>query len=306
MAEPTRDELKAEIENGPLSAELAPFWADVFQPHPKPEMAWQTGILKPDAAFAIHAILTCRARTPYTGRSRADELGWGINWSYELVVAAKGKTPKEAMPPPPPRVIPRPNPDVPLPYPHEPAITFPAEMPIEVRRLHRIRHELVSQTDRGAAMLGAAYLDEALEEIFRAKLVDKTIKEGNTLLGRMLNPRGGVLGGFSARIDTALAMSLIGTHTHDDLHIIRDIRNDFAHDLEVGPLDQPLRFESASVAARCDRLWLPKEDHYAAHSKHTQEQAHLYHPRGQFIFAVYTIRHLLQTATWPAAPLRLI
>ena len=40
MAAPTREVLKVEVEHGPLAAELAPFWADVFEVHPKPEMAW--------------------------------------------------------------------------------------------------------------------------------------------------------------------------------------------------------------------------------------------------------------------------
>jgi hypothetical protein len=55
--EPTHDELKNEIENGPLAPELAPFWADVFGPHHKSELAWRIGILTPDAAFEIRKLL---------------------------------------------------------------------------------------------------------------------------------------------------------------------------------------------------------------------------------------------------------
>lgn len=47
----TLAELKAEIESGPLAADLAPFWADTFPFHPKVD---REGILKPDAAFEIH------------------------------------------------------------------------------------------------------------------------------------------------------------------------------------------------------------------------------------------------------------
>lgn len=58
---PTPAELKTEIETGPLAADLAPFWADVFA---EPGRA---GRLKPDAAFAIHQILTDPTRATKPG-----------------------------------------------------------------------------------------------------------------------------------------------------------------------------------------------------------------------------------------------
>lgn len=92
---PTPKELRAEIETGPLARELAPFWADVFPLEPEPEnvakpeeaenrgneqkwAAWRlhekwqrglgrVGLLKPDATYAIEAIL----RNPAAGRTKA-------------------------------------------------------------------------------------------------------------------------------------------------------------------------------------------------------------------------------------------
>jgi len=64
MSVPTPAQLKAEIEGGPFAAELAPYWADVFTAHPTlgSKLAYREGKLKPDAAFAIHRILTDRTR----------------------------------------------------------------------------------------------------------------------------------------------------------------------------------------------------------------------------------------------------
>lgn len=283
--EPTRDELKNEIENGPLATDLAPFWADVFGPHDKSELDWRIGILKPDAAFEIRKLLV--------ERGRSAELGWGDQWSYELVVAAKGKTPKEAAPPPPAPVPPPPASSAP--FRQEPMISFPPDMPPDIVRFHRIRLELLSQSDRGAAVLGGAYADTVLGEALKSKLRDLNLPNKETLHKRLFRHYG-PLSTFSARIDMAFALYLIGENTRHDLDIIRDIRNDFAHDLEVGSPDKGLTFLSESVAARCNNLWFPKNDYYAKHSTWLGKEAHLGHPRGQYVFSVFKIIYLIRTA----------
>jgi hypothetical protein len=85
---PSPADLRAEIETGPLAAELAPFWADVFGPHKtkRKELKWREGKLKPDAAEAIKVALTTLGPD---GRSRCDELGWSTGWTHKLVAQAK-------------------------------------------------------------------------------------------------------------------------------------------------------------------------------------------------------------------------
>jgi len=58
---PTPSELKTEITTGPLAADLAPFWADVFAED------FRAGRLKPDAAFEIHRVLTDPAQATKAG-----------------------------------------------------------------------------------------------------------------------------------------------------------------------------------------------------------------------------------------------
>jgi len=56
------------------------------------------------------------------------------------------------------------------------------------------------------------------------------------------------LGTFSARIDAAYCLGLLSKDENRDLHLIRKIRNDFAHKL----ID--MSFESQEIASRCREL----------------------------------------------------
>lgn len=97
------------------------------------------------------------------------------------------------------------------------------------------------ETDRAAAVLGAAYMDDYLEKVFRLKLradVPKTIFSNR-----------GPLGDFSGKIDLAFGLGWIHPLIRRSLHIIRDIRNDFAHDPNFR-----LSFSNQSVADRARSL----------------------------------------------------
>lgn len=82
---PTPEALVEEVERGPLAAELAPLWADVFERHPShgDKLAFREGRLKTDAAFEIHKRLT--ASGPGGGPSRSSALGWADSWDWKLV-----------------------------------------------------------------------------------------------------------------------------------------------------------------------------------------------------------------------------
>lgn len=79
------------------------------------------------------------------------------------------------------------------------------------------------ESDRGAAMIAAAYLDVASEGFIRSKVVVSDAAE-------KLFAYRGPLGDFSGRIEVAYALGWLDPELRSDLHIIRDIRNDFAHD----------------------------------------------------------------------------
>ena len=113
-----------------------------------------------------------------------------------------------------------------------------------IRFLYRIRDEFAKESDRGCALLAAAYLDSEL----------------GTLLGRLFTPQtsaeterlfefNGPAGTFSAKIDLAAALAAISPGTQRALHLVRKVRNEFAH------LDEPITFESPSVRDRVKAMW---------------------------------------------------
>lgn len=90
----------------------------------------------------------------------------------------------------------------------------------------RITEEIDKETDRAAAILAASYLDELLKELITSIMIDdhKVVEE---LIGQGDTP----LGTFSSRIKAAYCLSLIDRQEFNNLHLIRKIRNDFAHRL---------------------------------------------------------------------------
>lgn len=104
------------------------------------------------------------------------------------------------------------------------------------------RATLSPESDRGCALIAAAYLDSELEKLIRLALVDAP-RIADDLLGQ-----GRPLSTFSARIDLAYLLGLVGSRVHRDLHLIRRIRNDFGHD------HSPITFESDRIANRCKEL----------------------------------------------------
>lgn len=108
-------------------------------------------------------------------------------------------------------------------------------VPVQVTR---VRSMLTRESDRGCALTGAAFLDEALADLLRAHFVKDSASD------EMLD---GPLGSFSARIAMCRCLGLLSETTTRNLNLIRKIRNDFAHQVEVS-------FDSAPIAARCKEL----------------------------------------------------
>jgi DNA-binding MltR family transcriptional regulator len=108
-----------------------------------------------------------------------------------------------------------------------------------------IHEQLKEETDRGAALVGVAFLDELLERLLKSRMLEGKTTEG---LFEGSNP----LASFSARIDTAYSLGWIGPETHRELHLMRKIRNEFAH------VHTPVTFASDAIQNRCGALQIPK------------------------------------------------
>jgi len=86
-------------------------------------------------------------------------------------------------------------------------------------------NEFRTETDRAAVILGAAKLDELLRQILQAYLL--TVPSGRDELLSQEN----ALGTFSSKINISYRLGLIDAEFSRALHIVRKIRNFFAHEI---------------------------------------------------------------------------
>lgn len=84
--------------------------------------------------------------------------------------------------------------------------------------------EIASQTDRGAAIIAAAYVELALTTAMKCRLVNKPEEYKNWFV-----QEGAPFKTFNQRIIGGRALGLYAEDFEKDLHVIRDIRNQFAH-----------------------------------------------------------------------------
>ena len=79
-----------------------------------------------------------------------------------------------------------------------------------------------TESDRGAAVLAASYAENQLGLYLKEFMTDKSLCE-------KIFESNGVLSSFSQRIDFAQAFGFLTKELCQELHLIRKIRNHFAH-----------------------------------------------------------------------------
>ena len=109
---------------------------------------------------------------------------------------------------------------------------------------------LNNESERGAVLISASYLEEQLREIIAAFL--REIDASKRIMADGFNAP---LGTFAARIAASAALALITDHEYKDLQAIRKIRNRFAHnhrktflDQDIVDLCQNLKFSAPDYA----------------------------------------------------------
>jgi DNA-binding MltR family transcriptional regulator len=103
--------------------------------------------------------------------------------------------------------------------------------------------EFAKETDRACVILAAAMIEQALDVLIRTRLVPTPSQE-DPLLDGPYAP----LATFSAKIEASHRLGIISPGFARDLHLIRRIRNEFAHN--VTGCD----FTDASVRSRIAEL----------------------------------------------------
>jgi DNA-binding MltR family transcriptional regulator len=104
---------------------------------------------------------------------------------------------------------------------------------------HVLEQEFDRETDRGAAILAASLLDSALGSLLYNFLVPNPGKDDDLFDGPTAP-----LANFSARISVCYRLGLISQRMSRDLHLVRKIRNEFAHNI------QGATFSSTAIKTR--------------------------------------------------------
>jgi DNA-binding MltR family transcriptional regulator len=161
------------------------------------------------------------------------------------------------------------------------------------------------ESDRAAGVLGAALLDVQLQRVFRARLTSETPD-------RVFEFRG-PLGDFASRIDLAFGLGWIDSMTHADLHVVRGIRNDFAHQAdheltfdEQSITDRTKNFHSAQIMIQYVRELesvLPESDGKANAIAATR--ANFNRPRSRYTGAVGLLAEILASLEGASKPMPL-
>jgi mannitol operon repressor len=100
-------------------------------------------------------------------------------------------------------------------------------------RYNAFLDEFQQETDRAAAVLAAANLDNALLHVLSASIVG-----GKQATARLLG-RDRPLGSFGSRILACYCFGLISRDEFEELERVRKIRNDFAHEQHGFSFDAP-------------------------------------------------------------------
>jgi DNA-binding MltR family transcriptional regulator len=125
---------------------------------------------------------------------------------------------------------------------------------------------LVAENARGCALVAGALLDERLLELIQARMVPRaTANKFDSFFGGY-----GPLATFAARTHLAYLLGFIADNVYQDLCVIRDVRNRFAHSAE------DIDFNDNKIKTGCAKLL-----HYA--KQRASE------PQAQFIFATATL-----------------
>ncbi|MEF8733745.1 MAG: MltR family transcriptional regulator [Candidatus Accumulibacter meliphilus] len=111
------------------------------------------------------------------------------------------------------------------------------------QEIKAFRKGLTAESDRGSALFATAYLDKAISDllylsvVYEPKKVKKDLFDFNSPLGT-----------FSSRIKMAYYLGKISKEVRQDLDLLRDIRNRFAHHPSV------VSFDDEKIANKCREL----------------------------------------------------
>jgi hypothetical protein len=99
-------------------------------------------------------------------------------------------------------------------------------------------------SDRAAGIVAGSIAETRLEQALQSRLRPPDTSKLREIVQQLFRPSG-ALGLFSTKIDLAYLIRLLSDEAYKDLTNIKNIRNDFAHDLDQDTFDVP------SIRDRC-------------------------------------------------------
>ena len=113
------------------------------------------------------------------------------------------------------------------------------------KRFLALVEEMNGESDRAVAIVGAAWVEEALSDAITSFLHSHQ-KSQDRLFGS-----NGPLSTLSAKIDLARMLGIVTDSIRSDLHVIRDIRNEFAHHIAHKTDHTRLTFSANHIRDKC-------------------------------------------------------
>jgi hypothetical protein len=112
--------------------------------------------------------------------------------------------------------------------------------------------DLIFQSDRSISIVAAANLDRLLYFLWLESFAENRRRK---IAKEVFNLSNGALHSLDSKINLLYGLGGIGEHEFHDLHLIRKIRNDFAHYLDI------CDFNSPRISDQCQRLHLKFGEH---------------------------------------------
>lgn len=156
--------------------------------------------------------------------------------------------------------------------------------------LELLTNEFRGESDRACVILAASLLDVALRSLLEARLAPSP-NSSDMLFDGANAP----LSTFSSRIDMTYRLGLLSARFCRDLHLVRRIRNDFAHNIAG------CSFTDSGVRDRVQALC-----NSAGYSKTHKSWRDVYpdNPKGHFQFAVSWMQWHIRVLTEDTDPIK--
>lgn len=113
-------------------------------------------------------------------------------------------------------------------------------------RINLVMSELAKESDRGSVIVGVACIDDELTRVLTRYLLPTLATSHGS--DELFGPQG-PLAAFSSRVDLAYRTGLLRRDLRQSLHLLRRLRNDFAH------VPQQLSFQTRSVQDRVSEIF---------------------------------------------------